>query len=110
MVEEAGNVQDSKSLLYPFRNRNGDFYNSEAFDKWDSIFNFGYTYPELPAKLFNKNDQGVMKAYATKCVNQAYAPAKKNYPPVPTAALIEANHMITKVPGACTGTVTPPWR
>lgn len=103
ILEASGKEQNSKTPLYPFRDHSGKVYNSEAFDKWDSIFNFGYTYPELPAKLSNPKDQAVMKAYATKRINELYGPNNKNYPPVPRAALIEANQMILRVPGACTG-------
>lgn len=103
ILEASGKEQNSKTPLYPFRNSRGEVYNSEAFDKWDSVFKFGYTYPELPAKLFNPNDQAVLKAYATKCINKQYGPNNKNYPPVPRAALIEANQMILRVPDACTG-------
>lgn len=103
MLQEPGKEHNSKTPLYPFRNRKGEVYNSEAFDKWNSICDFGYTYPELPATLFTQKDQAALKRHATEHINEQYGPKNKVYPLVPDSALIEANQMILRIPGACTG-------
>lgn len=103
MLEGKNSRQGSKTPLHPFRKPGGELYTSESFENWDSIFNFGYTYPELPAKLLNKDNQAVLKAFATKCINESYAPKDKNYPPVPRAAIAEANEMLRKVPTTRSG-------
>ncbi|KAL7267388.1 hypothetical protein RUND412_010029 [Rhizina undulata] len=96
--EPVGKAQNEKTPLYPFRQRGGKYFTSEDVQRWDSIYEFGYTYPELPAKLFNPDDQGRLKKYCTEKVNELYAPKDPNWPPVPEKAILEANAALESIP------------
>ena len=94
LMYERGMIQDRTTPLYPYRHKDGKYFTSPDIDEWDSIAKFGYTYPEIPAEYFQNNDPEGLQKYVGKVFIKLLGPEDaKAYPPVPKAALEEANKM-----------------
>ena len=91
---EMGKTEDQTTPLYPFRHQDGKYFTSPDVDKWHSILDYGYRYPELPANLMETKDQSELQKYVSRRVIDLYGPKEiKAYPPVPKAAVEAANKM-----------------
>ncbi|KAK4694225.1 hypothetical protein P7C71_g3323, partial [Lecanoromycetidae sp. Uapishka_2] len=100
-----GKVQDRTTPLYPFRHRDGKYFTSPDVDKWDSIFNWGYRYPEMPWGLVDKKDKDELQKYVSRRVIDLYGPEDlKMYPVVPKEAVEAANKMSELANGVGGGT------
>lgn len=56
--------------LYPFRHPNGQEWTSDEIKNAESIFDYGYAYPEVPAG----RSGGDLRTFATERVNTLYGP------------------------------------
>lgn len=66
-----GTESDSlNTLLYPFRHQDGKQWTSNDVVTAESIFTYGYSYPEVPQGLSTED----LKSFATQKVNELYAP------------------------------------
>ena len=61
---------DLNTLLYPFRHPDRSRWTSNDVSNAESIFKYGYSYPEVPPG-FSTND---LQAHATTQANQLYGP------------------------------------
>ncbi|KAI9789795.1 MAG: hypothetical protein M1835_001430 [Candelina submexicana] len=57
--------------LYPFRHPNGIEFNSDDIKTAQSTFTYGYTYPEVPVGLSERD----LQTYTTKMINKLYGPS-----------------------------------
>ena len=58
------------TLLYPFRHPNRNQWTSNDVANAESIFTYGYSYPEVPEGLSTED----LQAFTTQRVNELYAP------------------------------------
>lgn len=65
-------TDDLSTPLYPFRHPNAIEWTSDDVKTADSIFKYGYSYPEVPQGL----SEGQLKDFVTKKSNELYGPKK----------------------------------
>lgn len=65
-------TDDLSTPLYPFRHPNANEWTSDDVKTADSIFKYGYSYPEVPQGL----SEGQLKDFVTKKSNELYGPKK----------------------------------
>ena len=61
---------DLQTPLYPFRNPNGQEWTSNQIKTAESIFTYGYAYPEVPAGRSGED----LRAFTCRKINQLYKP------------------------------------
>ena len=65
-------TDDLSTPLYPFRHPNANEWTSDDVKTADSIFTYGYSYPEVPQGF----SEGQLKDFVTKRSNELYGPKK----------------------------------
>lgn len=65
-------TDDLSTPLYPFRHPDSNEWTSDDVKTADSIFKYGYSYPEVPQGL----SEGQLKDFVTKKSNELYGPKK----------------------------------
>ena len=61
---------DLSTPLYPFRHPNGQEWTSDEIKTAESIFTYGYAYPEVPEGKSGDD----LRVFTTERVNQLYGP------------------------------------
>lgn len=87
---------DLSTLLYPFRHPNRARWTSNDVVNAESIFAYGYSYPEVPQGLSTQD----LQSFATEKVNELYAPQSESSPPAQARLFLGNDSGIPDVPTA----------
>lgn len=68
-----GDLDTVDTPLYPFRHPNGVEWTSRDVSDAQSIFNYGYAYPEVPPQYHGQTDEE-LRLFAITKVNEGYRP------------------------------------
>lgn len=68
-----GDLDTIDTPLYPFRHPNGVEWTSRDVSDAQSIFKYGYAYPEVPPQYYGRSDEE-LRLFTTTEVNKGYRP------------------------------------
>lgn len=87
-IIQPGDIDTIDTPLYPFRHPNGIEWTSRDISDAQSIFTYGYGYPEVPPQFYGQSD-GVLQQFATTKVNELYRPVlSQSLTPAPAGGVV----------------------
>lgn len=101
-----GDIDTIDTPLYPFRHPSGIEWTSRDVSDAQSIFTYGYAYPEVPPQFQGKSNED-LRLFATTKVNELYRPnLSKSLTPAPAGGVVRLEwvaHLAydqSEIPGA----------
>lgn len=85
---QPGDIDTIDTPLYPFRHPNGIEWTSRDVSGAQSIYTYGYAYPEVPPQFQGRSNEE-LQLFATTQVNELYRPAlSQSLTPAPTGGVV----------------------
>lgn len=87
---QPGDIDDIDTPLYPFRHLNGNEWTSRDVSDAQSIFTYGYAYPEVPSQFYTQTPSTEsLQLFTTSKVNEIYRPQlSQSLTPAPVGGVV----------------------